>query len=119
GLVGLNDSLLNFIGKDIGTPEGRELAVKILDFMRSVLQDIQEETGQLFNLEATPAESTAYRLAQIDKELYSDIITAGQDEPYYTNSPQLPVNYTDDFFEVLNLQDELQTKYPGGTVLHM
>lgn len=119
GLVGLNESLLNFMGKDIGTPEGQAMAIKILDFMRDLMRDIQEETGQLFNLEATPAESTAYRLARLDKELYPDIITAGEDEPYYTNSSQLPVNYTDDFFEVLDLQDELQTKYTGGTVLHM
>lgn len=119
GLVGLNESLLNFIGEDIGTKRGQKYALIILDHMRDLLRNIQEETGQLFNLEATPAESTAYRLARLDKELYPDIITAGQDESYYTNSSQLPVNYTDDFFEVLELQDKLQTKYTGGTVLHM
>ena len=119
GLVGLNESLLNFMGKDIGTEEGRKTALIILNHMRDLLIKAQEETGQLFNLEATPAESTSYRLARLDKELYPDIITAGESEPYYTNSSQLPVNYTSDFFEVLELQDELQTKYTGGTVLHM
>jgi ribonucleoside-triphosphate reductase len=119
GIIGMNEALLNFMGKDIGTPEGQEFALKVLDHLRSLLIRFQEETGQMFNLEATPAEGTSYRLAKIDKELYPEIITAGKDTPYYTNSTQLPVNYTDDIFEALDLQDELQTKYTGGTVLHM
>ncbi len=119
GLVGMNESLLNFMGKDICSEEGRAFAVKVLDFMRDLLLKFQEETDQLFNLEATPAEGTAYRLAKIDKELYPDIITAGQDSPYYTNSTQLPVNFTDDIFSALDLQEELQVRYTGGTVFHI
>lgn len=118
GVIGMNEALLNFMGKDIGTPEGREFALKVLDYLRNLLVKFQEETGQMFNLEATPAEGTSYRLAMIDKELYPSIITAGKDVPYYTNSTQLPVNYTDDIFEALDLQDELQSKYTGGTVFH-
>ncbi len=118
GICGMNESLKNFMGKDIVDPEGRGFALEILDFMRKHLADIQEKTGDLFNLEATPAESTSYRLAKHDKERYPDIITAGGSEPYYTNSTQLPVDYTDDVFEALDLQDELQTKYTGGTVFH-
>ena len=118
GLVGMNEALLNFMGKDIGTEEGRKFAVEVLKFMREKLKEFQEETGHIYNLEATPAEGTSYRLARIDKEKYPDIITAGEDEPYYTNSTQLPVGYTDDIFEALDLQDELQTLYTGGTVLH-
>ena len=119
GLVGMNEALLNFIGKDIGSLQGRKFALEVLDFMRQQMIKYQEETGNLFNLESTPAEGTSYRLAKKDKELYPDIITAGEQEPYYTNSTQLPVNYTDDVFEALKLQDELQCKYTGGTVLHM
>jgi len=120
GLIGMNEALLNFIGKDIGSAQGKKFAGEILDFMRDRLLKYQEETGNLYNLEATPAESTSYRLAQQDKELHPDIITAGTKKvPYYTNSTQLPVNYTDDIFETLKLQDELQTKYTGGTVLHL
>jgi ribonucleoside-triphosphate reductase len=119
GIIGMNEALLNFMGKNIGTPEGKAFALKVMDHLRLLLVKFQEETGQMFNLEATPAEGTSYRLAKIDKELYPDIITAGKDTPYYTNSTQLPVNYTDDIFEALELQDELQTKYTGGTVLHM
>lgn len=119
GLVGMNESLLNFMGKDICSEEGRAFAIKVLDFMRDLLLKFQEETDQLFNLEATPAEGTAYRLAKIDKELYPDIITAGQDSPYYTNSTQLPVNFTDDIFSALDLQEELQVRYTGGTVFHI
>ena len=118
GLVGMNEALLNFMEKDIGSEEGRRFAVEILDFMRKKLERYQEETGHIYNLEATPAEGTSYRLARIDREKYPDIITAGRDEPYYTNSTQLPVKYTDDIFEALDLQDELQTLYTGGTVLH-
>lgn len=118
GIVGMNESLLNFMGKDITTPEGQEMAVKIMDHLRSILVRFQEETDQMFNLEATPAESTTYRLALLDKELYPDIITAGEEEPYYTNSTQLPVGYTEDIVAAIYLQESLQTKYTGGTVFH-
>jgi ribonucleoside-triphosphate reductase len=119
GICGMNECLLNFIGEDITMPEGRKLALEILDFMRKRMADLQEDTGDLFNLEATPAESTSYRLAKHDKERYPDIVTGGQDEPFYTNSTQLPVDYTEDIFEALDLQDELQTRYTGGTVFHV
>jgi len=119
GIVGMNEALLNFMGEDIGSKEGRKYAVSVLDFMRKKLIGFQQETGNLYNLEATPAESTAYRLAKIDKNKFPDIITAGRGEPYYTNSSQLPVNYTDDLFEALELQEELQMKYTGGTVFHV
>lgn len=120
GLVGMNECLLNFLGPDvpIGTEKGRAFALKTLEFMRSKLSDFQEETGELFNLEATPAESTSYRLAKHDKKRYPDIITAGTDEPYYTNSTQLPVTQTADIFEALDLQEKLQGAYTGGTVFH-
>ena len=120
GLMGMNETLLNFIGKDIGSPEGKKIALEILDFMRERLVKYQEETGYLYNLEATPGEGTSYRQAKVDKEKYPDIITAGTKKvPYYTNSTHLPVNYTDDSFEALKLQDELQCRYNGGTVLHL
>jgi anaerobic ribonucleoside-triphosphate reductase len=120
GLVGLNETLLNFIGENIASKKGIRFASEILDFMRKRLVDYQKETGNIYNLEATPAESTAYRLALKDREKYPDIICAGtKKEPYYTNSSQLPVNYTDDVFEALKLQDEIQCKYTGGTVLHL
>ena len=120
GVVGMNEALLNFMGKDIGSKEGRKFALEVLDFMREKLVEYQEETGHLYNLEATPAESTAFRLALKDKEKYPDIITAGTKEiPYYTNSTQLPVGYTDDPFLALELQDDLQCKYTGGTVFHI
>ncbi|OGZ24249.1 MAG: ribonucleoside triphosphate reductase [Candidatus Nealsonbacteria bacterium RIFCSPLOWO2_01_FULL_43_32] len=119
GLVGMNETMLNFIGENIGSKQGKKLALEIMDFMRERLIKYQEETNNPYNLEATPAESTAYRLAQKDKEKYPDIITAGEQAPYYTNSIHLPVNYTDDLFEVLKLQDELQTKFTGGTVIHL
>ena len=118
GLVGMNEALLNFMGKEIYTEEGQKFAVKVLDFMRDTLLEFQEESGQLFNLEATPAEGTAYRLARMDKDLYPDIITAGEQTPYYTNSTQLPVGHTDDVFSALELQEDLQTRYTGGTVFH-
>ncbi len=118
GLIGMNEALLNFLGVDIGNQKGRKFALEVLDFMRKRLIKYQEETGNLYNLEATPAESTSYRLARLDRKKYPDIITASEKEPYYTNSTQLPVNYTDDLFEALKLQDELQCKYTGGTVLH-
>ena len=118
GLVGMNEALLNFIDKDVTFPAGRKFAAEILDFMRNKLIKYQEETGNLYNLEATPAEGTSYRLAKLDKEKYPDIITSGKKEPYYTNSTQLPVGFTEDLFKALELQDELQTKYTGGTVFH-
>lgn len=120
GLVGMNECLRNFLGTDITicTEKGQAFALKILEFMRGKLADFQEETGDLFNLEATPAESASYRLAKHDKEHYPDIITAGADEPYYTNSTQLPVMQTDDVFDALDLQEKLQSAYTGGTVFH-
>ncbi|MCM8900109.1 ribonucleoside triphosphate reductase [Caldicoprobacter algeriensis] len=120
GIVGMNEALLNFMGKDITTPEGQAFAIEIMHYLRDLLIELQKETGHFYNLEATPAEATAYRLARLDKSRYPDIITAGDDEtPYYTNSTQLPVGYTDDIFEVVALQDELQSLYTGGTVLHL
>ncbi|AEJ19252.1 ribonucleoside triphosphate reductase [Gracilinema caldarium] len=120
GLVGMNECLQNFFGADctIATERGQAFALKTLQVMRNRLADYQEETGELFNLEATPAESTSYRLAKHDKKRYPDIITAGTDEPYYTNSTQLPVMLTDDIFDALDLQESLQTAYTGGTVFH-
>lgn len=119
GIVGMNEALLNFMGKDITTKEGQEFSRDILDYLREILMEFQEETGHVYNLEATPAEGTSYRLAQIDKAMYPDIITAGRDVPYYTNSSQVPVGFSDDIFEVLELQDELQSLYTGGTVHHL
>ncbi len=119
GLVGMNEALLNFLGETTASLRGRRFATEVLDFMREKLVKYQTDTNNMYNLEATPAESTAYRLAQKDKEKYPDIITAGKKEPYYTNSTHLPVNYTDDVFDALKLQDILQTKYTGGTVLHL
>ena len=119
GLIGMNEALLNFIGKSIASKKEMRFAIEVLDFMRDKLVKYQTETGNLYNLEATPAEGTSYRLALKDKEKYPDIVTAGKKEPYYTNSTQLPVNYTDDIFEALKLQDEIQCKYTGGTVLHL
>jgi anaerobic ribonucleoside-triphosphate reductase len=120
GIIGMNEALLNFMGKDLTTQEGQEVAIELMQYMREVLTEIQEETGQFYNLEATPAEGAAYRLAKLDKERYPDIIAAGtQEVPYYTNSTQLPVGYTDDIFEMLDLQDELQSLYTGGTVQHL
>ncbi|OGZ34487.1 MAG: ribonucleoside triphosphate reductase [Candidatus Portnoybacteria bacterium RBG_19FT_COMBO_36_7] len=119
GLVGMNEALLNFTGKDMGSGEGRRLTLEVLDYMRQRMILYQEETGNLYNLESSPAEGANYRLARKDKEVYPDIVTAGERESYYTNSTQLPVNYTDDAFEALKLQDEIQCKYTGGTVLHL
>ena len=118
GLNGMNESLLNFMGRDIGSPEGRAFTLKVMAFMKERLKSYQEETNNLYNLEASPAEGATYRLARLDKKMFPDIITAGEKEPYYTNSTQLPVGYTDDLFEALNLQDEIQTQYTGGTVFH-
>ncbi|KKP36093.1 MAG: Anaerobic ribonucleoside-triphosphate reductase [candidate division TM6 bacterium GW2011_GWF2_32_72] len=125
GLIGMNEAVLNLIGKNVGSKEGIEFANKVLEFMRSKLKEYQLETGNNYNLEATPAEGTCYRLAQKDKARFKDIICANQAEfeagaePFYTNSSQLPVNFTDDLFEVLDLQDDMQTKYTGGTVVHL
>lgn len=120
GLVGMNEALLNFIGENVTSRKGRKFALEVMDFMRDKLVEYQKETENIYNLEATPAESTAYRLALRDKKKYPDVITAGTEEvPYYTNSSQLPVGHTDDAFRALKLQDKLQTKYTGGTVLHL
>lgn len=118
GIVGMNESLINFMGVDMLNDEGRAFAIRVLNHMRDRMADYQEQTGELFNLEATPAESTSYRLAKHDTERYSDIITSGDLEPYYTNSTQLPVDYTNDIFDALDLQDDLQKLYTGGTVFH-
>ena len=118
GLVGMNEACLNFIGCSICDKEGREFAVRVLDFMKKKIQDFQEATGHIYNLEATPAEGTSFRLARIDRKAYPDIICAGDADPYYTNSTQLPVGYTDDLFEALDLQAPLQSLYTGGTVFH-
>jgi len=119
GLLGMNEACINLMGEDLTTKNGQDFAVRTLTYMRELLTDIQEETGHFYNLEATPAEGTSYRLAKLDKEKYPDIITAGKDTPYYTNSSQLPVGFTDDIFETLDLQDDLQSLYTGGTVLHL
>ncbi len=125
GLIGMNEACLNLISQDIGTAEGRGFAEETLDYMRGVLEEFQEQSGEFYNLEATPGEGTAYRLAILDKETYPEITCANETDyqaganPFYTNSSQLPVNYTDDLFEALELQDELQTKYTGGTVFHV
>jgi len=124
GLNGLNEGLLNFMGKDIATKEGRKFAEEVLDYMRDKLVDYQKETGNLYNLEGTPAEGTSYRLAKIDKKKYPDIIVANEKQvkkgaaPFYTNSSQLPVDLNGDLFYALKLQDSLQTKYSGGVVFH-
>jgi len=122
GLNGMHEMLRNFTGDEEGmhTPKGREFALHLLDHVRATLVRFQEETGQMYNLEATPAEGTTYRFAKEDRKRYPDILQAGTfDAPYYTNSSQLPVGFTDDPFEALELQDELQCKYTGGTVLHL
>ena len=119
GLVGMNEMVLNFKGIPIYEREAREFSIKVLNFMRNVISEYQEETGHLYNLEATPAESASYRLARIDKTMYPDIITAGESTPYYTNSVHLPVDYTDDIFYLLKHQDDLQVLFTGGTVVHI
>lgn len=127
GVIGMNEALLNFapIRNTIYSEEGKKFAVEVLSFMREKIMDYQTETNHLYNLEATPAEGLTRRIAKIDKDRFGDIIVAndeavksGQASPYYTNSTQLPVNYTDDIFEALDLQDDIQTLYTGGTVLH-
>lgn len=124
GLIGMNEAALNLLGADIGSDTGKEFAERTLDYMRNRLVEFQKETGNNYNLEATPAEGTTYRLARIDKADFPETahfangIGAAVEHPFYTNSTHLPVNYTDDLFELLDLQDELQTKYTGGTVIH-
>ena len=121
GLVGMNEAGLNakWLRKDLTHPETQAFAKDVLNHMRERLSDYQEQYGDLYNLEATPAESTAYRLAKHDKQLYPDIITANENgTPYYTNSSHLPVGYTEDIFSALDIQDELQTLYTSGTVFH-
>ncbi len=119
GLVGMHEASLNFLGKGIATPEGKAFVVKTLKFMREVMKDYQEETGNLFNLEATPAESTCYRLARLDKEKFSRILTSGTDaQPYLTNSSQLNVDATRDIFEAIQHQNDIQNLYTGGTIFH-
>jgi ribonucleoside-triphosphate reductase len=125
GIIGMNEACRNFLGEDITSEHGQQFSLEVMDFIRDHLSKVQEESGEIFNLEATPAEGTSYRLAMLDKRRYPDINCANDTEasngaaPYYTNSSQLPVNYTDDIFETLRLQDELQAKYTGGTVLHI
>ena len=125
GIIGMNEACLNLFGRDIGSEKGQAFALTTMDYLRTMISEIQDETGEMFNLEATPAEGTSYRLAMLDKEKFPEIICANEAEyrkgaaPFYTNSTQLPVNYTDDIFEALELQDELQARYTGGTVLHI
>ena len=122
GVNGINEMIRNFTGDlhDISSTQGHEMAVRLLDRVRDRMVQFQEETGHLYNLEATPAEGTTYRFAKEDRRRYPEILQAGTHEnPYYTNSSQLPVGFTDDPFEALDRQDELQTKYTGGTVLHL
>ena len=122
----MNEACLNLLGVDIASEEGHAFAIEVMDFMRAKITAFQKETGNNYNLEATPAEGTSYRLAKLDKENCTGIICSNDKEfyekgasPYYTNSTMLPVNYTDDLFEVLDHQDELQTKYTGGTTIHI
>lgn len=125
GIIGMNEACINLMGEDIGSERGRSFSLETLDFIRDMLSEFQTETGDMFNLEATPAEGTSYRLAMLDKKAHPNMACANEAEyeaggdPFYTNSTQLPVNYTDDIFETLELQDELQSRYTGGTVLHV
>jgi ribonucleoside-triphosphate reductase len=126
GLVGINEAIVNLLGVNIAARDGQDFAAKMLTFMRERLLDFQEETGSIYNLEATPAEGTSYRLARIDKRRYPEISVANQQqvvanhaEPFYTNSSQLPVDYEGDLFEALQHQERLQTLYTGGTVFHI
>jgi len=125
GLLGMNEAIINFMpGEDITTEKGNKFALKVLDFMREIIHEYQKETGSIYNLEATPAEGTTYRFAKGDKKRFGKIIVANEAsykkgaKPYYTNSSHLPVNFTDDLFQALELQDPLQVKYTGGTVFH-
>ena len=118
GLVGMNEACLNFLGCSIADEAGEQFAIKVLDYMKNRIQDFQAATDHIYNLEATPAEGTSFRLARLDRKLYPEIICAGDTDPYYTNSTQLPVGYTDDLFEALDKQAKLQAMYTGGTVFH-
>jgi len=118
GIIGMNEACMNLLKKDISTGEGKDFTKRVLEYMRERMTVFQEETGNLFNLEATPAEGVTYRFAKHDKEDYPDITTAGAEEPYYTNSVHLPVNADIDVFELLEHQDELQALFTGGTVVH-
>lgn len=125
GIVGMNECCVNYLGEDISQPQGYEFSIRVMDFIREKLTIVQEETGNIYNLEATPAESTSYRLARIDRQIYPDIKVANTEnllkgaKPYYTNSTQLPVSYTNDLFKALQHQEKLQEKYTGGTVFHV
>lgn len=125
GLVGMNEACLNLFGEGIASEKGKAFSERVLDHMRTRMEEFQEETGNLYNLEATPAEGTSYRLARADKERFQVIVCANEEQyqagaqPFYTNSTHLPVNYTDDVFEAIEHQNDLQTKYTGGTVMHM
>ncbi|MFH1209390.1 MAG: ribonucleoside triphosphate reductase [archaeon] len=118
GLCGMHEACLNLLGKGIETEQGKQLAIETLNFMRDKLKEFQRETGNLYNLEATPAESTAYRLARLDKEMYPDIIVSGEKHPFLTNSTQLPVDYTEDAIAALEHQNDIQPLYTGGTIFH-
>ncbi len=118
GLCGMNEACVNLLDRDISTKEGKELTIETLKFMKDKCLEFQNETGNLYNLEATPAESTSYRFARLDKKIYPEIFTSGDDEPYLTNSTQLPVDYTDDPVTALEHQDEIQPNYTGGTIFH-
>lgn len=120
GIVGMNEAIMNLFGanEDITTERGQAFALKTMDFLRDIMVKFQEETGNSYNLEATPAEGTTARLAKLDKKRFPDIITAGKNQVFYTNSTQLPVEFTEDIFKTVELQDELQSRYTGGTVLH-
>jgi ribonucleoside-triphosphate reductase len=118
GLIGMNESMRNFMGKDMTQIEARAFSIEVLAYMREKLVKFQEETGHLYNLEATPGEGTSYRLAKIDRKKFSRMLMPGGDNPYYTNSTQLPVNATDDIFEALDMQKDIQKMYTGGTVFH-
>ncbi len=118
GLCGMHESCLNFLGKGIETEEGRAFTIEVMEFMRKRIKGFQNETGNLYNLEATPAESTSYRFARLDKEMYPDIKTSGEKEPFLTNSTQLPVNYTDDAIKAIEHQNTIQPLYTGGTMFH-
>ncbi|NPA49295.1 MAG: ribonucleoside triphosphate reductase [Thermodesulfobacteria bacterium] len=120
GILGMNEACLNFLGEPISTSAGKEWAKKVLLFMREKIAEFQEETGNLYNLEATPAEGASYRLARLDRKKFQRVRASGTEEtPYYTNSVHLPVNYTDDVFEILSHQDDLQVLFTGGTVVHL
>jgi len=119
GLCGMHECCLNFLGKGIESKEGTDFTIKVLGFMRDQMKKFQQETNNLYNLEATPAESTAYRFAKLDKEMYGDeIVTSGKDEPFLTNSTQLPVDHTDDAVVAIEHQNKIQPMYTGGTMFH-